>query len=103
MTRTGDEPLRAMDPKVLHAVAGNPRFGVPVRGIGKIIAIGLNYLEHAVETKLEVPKEPVVFMKATTALSGPDDDVVVPKGSVALDYEVELAIIIGKRARYVEE
>jgi len=95
--------LRKMDPASLHPVAGTPRFGVPVAGIGKVIAIGLNYREHAAEAKLEVPKEPVVFMKATTSLSGPDDDVIRPKGSVALDHEVELVIVIGTRAQYVSE
>jgi len=95
--------LAAMDPTSLHAVAGNPRFGVPIKGIGKIIAIGLNYREHAAEAKLEVPKEPVVFMKAITSLNGPDDDVVQPRDSVALDHEVELVIVIGKRAQYVTE
>ncbi len=93
--------LAAMDPTALHAVAGTPRLGVPIKGIGKIIAIGLNYRDHAAETRQEVPKEPVVFMKAITSLSGPDDDVIRPKDSVALDHEVELVIVIGKRAQYI--
>ncbi len=95
--------LAKMDPTSLHAVAGTPRFGVPLAGIGKIIAIGLNYRDHAAEAGLEVPKEPVVFMKAVTSLSGPDDDVIRPKGSVALDHEVELVIVIGTRAQYITE
>ena len=88
LSRESIARLSAMDPKALHAVAGNPRFGAPIKGIGKIIAIGLNYSEHAAEAKLEVPKEPVVFMKAITSLSGPDD---------------ELVIVIGKRAQYITE
>ena len=103
LSRESVARLAAMDPTSLHAVAGNPRFGVPIKGIGKIIAIGLNYREHAAEARQEVPKEPVVFMKAITALSGPDDDVIQPKGSVALDHEVELVIVIGKRASYISE
>ncbi len=95
--------LAGMNPASLHAVAGSPRIGAPIKGIGKIIAIGLNYREHAAEAKLEVPKEPVVFMKAVTSLNGPDDEVIQPKGSVALDHEVELVIVIGKRAQYITE
>ena len=103
LSRESVARLAAMDPTSLHAVAGTPRFGVPVKGIGKIIAIGLNYREHAAEAKLEVPKEPVVFMKAITSLNGPDDDVIQPRDSVALDHEVELVIVIGRRAQYVTE
>jgi 2,4-didehydro-3-deoxy-L-rhamnonate hydrolase len=103
LSRDSIAGLAAMDPTALHAVAGTPRFGVPIKGIGKIIAIGLNYSEHAAEAKLEVPKEPVVFMKAITSLNGPDDDVIQPRDSVALDHEVELVIVIGKRAQYVTE
>lgn len=95
--------LAKMDPTALHAVAGSPRFGVPLTQVGKVIAIGLNYSEHAAEANREVPKEPVIFMKAVTCLSGPDDEVIRPKGSVALDHEVELAIVIGTRAQYVSE
>lgn len=103
LSRESIARLSAMDPTALHAVAGTPRFGVPVKGIGKIIAIGLNYSEHAAEAKLEVPKEPVIFMKAITSLNGPDDDVIQPRDSVALDHEVELVIVIGKRAQYITE
>jgi len=95
--------LSAMDPTALHAVAGSPRFGVPVKGIGKIIAIGLNYADHAAEANLEVPKEPVMFMKAVTSLSGPDDEIIQPRGSTALDHEVELVVVMGQRAQYVTE
>lgn len=84
-------------------MAAGTRLGVPVAGIGKIVAIGLNYRDHASETKLRAPTEPILFMKATTALNGPNDDVVVPQGSTKLDPEVELVIVIGRRARNVGE
>jgi 2-keto-4-pentenoate hydratase/2-oxohepta-3-ene-1,7-dioic acid hydratase in catechol pathway len=95
--------LRALDVSGLPVVSGNPRLGVPVCGIGKIVAIGLNYSDHAAESNLPVPSEPVVFMKATSALSGPNDSVTIPRGSEKTDWEVELAIVIGKPASYVEE
>ncbi|CAN7577287.1 fumarylacetoacetate hydrolase family protein [Pseudoduganella sp. LjRoot289] len=87
----------------LPLVRGNPRMGVPVAKVGKFIGIGLNYYDHAEEMKLPIPKEPIVFMKATTSLSGADDPVMLPKGSKKTDWEVELGIIIGTRARYVSE
>ena len=77
--------------------------GVPVSGIGKIIAIGLNYSEHAKESGHDLPTEPIVFSKAVTALNGPNDTVVMPKGSQKTDWEVELAVVIGRKAQYVEE
>jgi 2,4-didehydro-3-deoxy-L-rhamnonate hydrolase len=93
--------------KIAHAdlplVRGNPRMGVPVAKVGKFIGIGLNYYDHAAEMDLPIPKEPIVFMKATTCLSGADDPVMLPKGSKKTDWEVELGIIIGTRARYVSE
>ncbi|KQV90862.1 2-hydroxyhepta-2,4-diene-1,7-dioate isomerase [Massilia sp. Root351] len=93
--------------KIAHAdlplVRGNPRMGVPVAKVGKFIGIGLNYYDHAAEMNLPIPKEPIVFMKATTCLSGADDPVMLPKGSRKTDWEVELGIIIGTRARYVSE
>ncbi|HWA45779.1 MAG TPA: fumarylacetoacetate hydrolase family protein [Hypericibacter adhaerens] len=95
--------LKALDPAKLPPVSGNPRFGVPVAGIGKIVAIGLNYSDHAAESNLPVPKEPIIFMKATSSLSGPNDRVVIPKGSEKSDWEVELAVVIGKPASYVSE
>lgn len=95
--------LRALDVSGLPVVSGNPRLGVPVCGIGKIVAIGLNYSDHAAESNLPVPSEPVVFMKATSALSGPNDSVTIPRDSEKTDWEVELAIVIGKPASYVEE
>jgi len=93
--------LRRVNPAKLPLVRGTPRYGCPVNGVGKFVAIGLNYADHAAEAGVAIPKEPVVFMKATSSLQGPNDDVMLPKGSVKGDWEVELAIIIGTRARYV--
>ncbi|MBB3220596.1 fumarylacetoacetate hydrolase family protein [Pseudoduganella umbonata] len=87
----------------LPLVRGNPRFGVPVGKVGKFIGIGLNYADHAAESNLPVPKEPIVFMKAITSLSGADDPVMLPKGSKKTDWEVELGVVIGTRARHVSE
>ncbi|MGZ8289620.1 MAG: fumarylacetoacetate hydrolase family protein, partial [Telluria sp.] len=95
--------LAKIDYKTLPIVRGNPRFGVPVRGIGKIIGIGLNYSDHAAETGRPAPTEPIIFMKATSSLSGPDDDIMLPQGSKKTDWEVELGVVIGTRARYVSE
>jgi 2,4-diketo-3-deoxy-L-fuconate hydrolase len=95
--------LARIDYKTLPLVRGNPRLGVPVKGVGKFIGIGLNYADHAAETGQPAPKEPIVFMKAITCLSGPDDPVVLPKGSKKTDWEVELGVVIGTRAQYVEE
>jgi 2,4-diketo-3-deoxy-L-fuconate hydrolase len=85
------------------AVASGTRLGMPLAGVGKFIAIGLNYKDHAEEAKLPVPSEPVIFCKATSALSGPSDDVVLPRGSTKSDWEVELGVVIGSTSRYVEE
>ena len=93
--------IRKASPAKLPLVRGTPRFGCPVNGVGKFIAIGLNYADHAAESGVPIPKEPVVFMKATTCLQGPDDPVMLPRGSVKTDWEVELGVIIGTRARYV--
>lgn len=95
--------LAKIDPKTLPAVRGNPRIGVPLSRVGKFIGIGLNYADHAAETNAQVPDEPVVFMKATTCLSGPDDPIVLPPGSKKTDFEVELGVVIGTRATHVEE
>jgi 2-keto-4-pentenoate hydratase/2-oxohepta-3-ene-1,7-dioic acid hydratase in catechol pathway len=95
--------LKALDPAKLPLVPGSPRLGVPVAGIGKIVAIGLNYSDHAAESNLPVPKEPIIFMKATSSLSGPNDRVVIPRSSEKSDWEVELAVVIGKPASYVSE
>jgi len=99
----GLKVLAKLKPETLPLVSGNPRFGVPYVGIGKFVAIGLNYSDHAKEAGLPLPAEPIVFMKATTCISGPSDDVVQPKNSTKLDWEIELGIVIGQQARYVEE
>lgn len=95
--------LGALDLSRLPRVAGTPRLGPPVSGVGKFIAIGLNYLEHTRETDLPVPTEPIVFPKWTSCICGPDDDVVAPAGATKLDWEVELGLVIGQRARDVGE
>ena len=95
--------LEALDPASLPRVDGSPRLGPPVAGVGKIMAIGLNYSDHAAETGQDVPPEPVLFMKATSAISGPDDPVVIPRGSEKTDYEVELAAVVGRPGKYVDE
>ena len=82
-------------------VPGGERLGPPVARPSKIVCIGLNYADHARETKAKIPEEPIIFFKATTALCGPDDDLVLPRGSLKTDWEVELAVVIGRRARYV--
>ncbi|MGW8190737.1 fumarylacetoacetate hydrolase family protein [Sphingomonas hankookensis] len=91
----------SVDIAALPVVEGEPRYGVPVKGIGKIVAIGLNYADHAAESNLPVPTEPMMFMKSLSALTGPNDEVMLPKGSTHSDWEVELAVVIGKTARYV--
>ena len=95
--------LRKLDTGKLPLVKGAPRIGCPVDGIGKFVAIGLNYTDHAKETGSPIPKEPIVFMKATSCIQGPNDPVMLPKGSVKSDWEVELGIVIGTRARYVSQ
>ncbi|KMO21952.1 fumarylacetoacetate hydrolase family protein [Methylobacterium indicum] len=95
--------LAALDAASLPVVEGAPRLGTPVAGVGKFIAIGLNFADHAAESNLPVPKEPIVFTKAISSLSGPNDPVMLPKDSVKSDWEVELGIVIGTRASYVEE
>ncbi len=87
----------------LPEVDSNQRLGCPVYKPSKVICIGLNYAKHAKETGAQVPKEPIIFFKATTSVSGPNDDIVIPRNSVKTDWEVELAVVIGKRASYVEE
>lgn len=87
----------------LPAVKGRPRLACPVAGVGKFIAIGLNYSDHAAEARMPLPKEPIVFMKATSCIVGPNDDVMLPKGSVKTDWEVELGIVIGAVAQYVSQ
>lgn len=95
--------LRALNLESLPKVSGSPRFGPPVANVGKFIAIGLNYSDHAKESNMPIPKEPVVFTKATSCISGPNDTVVLPRGSVKGDWEVELAFVMGKTAKSVSE
>ena len=95
--------LAEIDPASLPTVSGKPRLGAPVTGISKFVAIGLNYVDHAKETDAQIPSEPIFFLKANTALSGPNDPVEKPRGSTKLDWEVEIAAIIGTRAKYVSE
>jgi 2-keto-4-pentenoate hydratase/2-oxohepta-3-ene-1,7-dioic acid hydratase in catechol pathway len=93
----------AINPETLPLVPGNPRIGACVAGTGKFICIGLNYADHAAESGLQVPPEPVIFMKATSAICGPNDPILLPRGSVKTDWEVELGVVIGKPAKYVDE
>jgi 2-keto-4-pentenoate hydratase/2-oxohepta-3-ene-1,7-dioic acid hydratase in catechol pathway len=95
--------LSRIKPESLPVVKGKPRLGVPYAGISKFIAVGLNYSDHAAESNMPIPSEPILFMKATTCLCGPNDDVVQPQGSTKLDWEVELGIVIGTKAQYVPE
>jgi len=97
------EKLRALDPATLPLVPGSPRLGPCVGAVGKFICIGLNYSDHAAESNMAVPAEPVVFMKATSAICGPHDQVIIPRGALKMDWEVELGVVIGKEAKYVEE
>ncbi|MDP1524327.1 MAG: fumarylacetoacetate hydrolase family protein [Rhodocyclaceae bacterium] len=99
----GQKRLKALNPATLPLVKGKPRLGVPFTGISKIIGVGLNYRDHAKETGAAIPTEPVLFMKATTAINGPCDAIKLPRGSVNTDWEAELGLVIGKEARYVSE
>jgi len=99
----GQRRLSAIDAATLPLVRGKPRLGVPFTGISKIVAVGLNYRDHARETGAAIPSEPVLFMKATTAINGPHDDIRLPRGSTHTDWEAELGLVIGTTARYVEE
>jgi 2-keto-4-pentenoate hydratase/2-oxohepta-3-ene-1,7-dioic acid hydratase in catechol pathway len=97
----GLKMLTKVKPESLPVVSNSPRLGVPYVGIGKFIAIGLNYSDHAKEANLPVPSEPIVFSKATSSISGPYDEVIQPKGSTKLDWELELGVVIGSKAQYV--
>ncbi|QEG20253.1 fumarylacetoacetate hydrolase family protein [Mariniblastus fucicola] len=97
------QKIASLDPTSLPEVDASTRIGPCVAGVGKFMCIGLNYSDHAAESGMEVPKEPVLFMKATSAISGPNDDVVIPRGSEKSDWEVELGVVIGKHAKYVSE
>ncbi len=95
--------LRQIDPASLPKVAGRPRIGPCVGNVGKFVAIGLNYSDHAKEAGMPIPDEPLIFTKATSSISGPDDDIVMPRGASKVDWEVELGIVIGGHAKYVDE
>jgi 2,4-diketo-3-deoxy-L-fuconate hydrolase len=95
--------LRKIRPESLPLIKTEPRFGVPYTGISKVVAIGLNYSDHAAEAGMPIPSEPIIFMKATTSITGPNDDVIQPKGSTKLDWELELGVVIGTKAQYVPE
>jgi 2-keto-4-pentenoate hydratase/2-oxohepta-3-ene-1,7-dioic acid hydratase in catechol pathway len=99
----GLKMLAKVKADTLPVVANSPRLGVPFVGIGKFVAIGLNYSDHAREAGMPIPSEPIVFMKATTCISGPNDDVIQPRRSTKLDWEVELGVVIGTKAQYVAE
>ena len=93
--------LRALDPASLPLVSGSPRLGPCVGSVSKVVAIGLNYRKHAEEAGAPIPKEPIFFLKAVSSICGPNDDTIIPKGSVKTDYEVELGIVIGTKASYI--
>ena len=95
--------IASIDPATLPLVTGDPRIGVPVADIGKYLCIGLNYSDHAAETGMDIPEHPILFMKANSAIVGPNDATLMPRGSKALDYEVELGAVIGKPCKYVSE
>ncbi len=97
------EKIRRLDLSTLPEVEAGVRLGPCVAGTSKVIGIGLNYADHAAETGAEVPKEPVIFMKATSSITGPNDNIEIPRGSEKTDWEVELGVVIGKRAKYVTE
>ena len=103
LTDAGLSALRGIDTQSLPEVGPDTRLGPPIAGTGKFICIGLNYADHAAESGMDVPPEPVMFMKATSAICGPNDPIVIPCGSTKTDWEVELAVIIGSPAKYVSE
>lgn len=97
------DELARIDIEALPIVEGDPRLGTPVSGIGKFIAVGLNFSDHAAEANLPLPAEPILFTKAISSITGPNDDVIIPRGSAKTDWEVELGVVIGSRASYVEQ
>ena len=103
ISSAGLKKLSKIKPESLPLVKGSPRLGVPYTGISKFVAIGLNFADHAKEAGLAVPAEPILFNKWTTSICGPNDDTVVPKGSTMLDWEVEIAIVIGGKCKEIEE
>ncbi|TAM08067.1 MAG: FAA hydrolase family protein [Paraburkholderia sp.] len=103
LSDAGLAQLRSIDPETLPIVGGNPRIGACVGHVGKMVCIGLNYADHAAEAGMPVPPEPVVFNKWTSAIVGPNDDIEIPRGSKKTDWEVELGVVIGRHAKYVDE
>src|ERR1700737_4526276 len=103
ISRESLQRLKGIDVSGLPAVEGSPRIGPCIGSVGKFICIGLNYSDHAAESGMAVPAEPILFMKATSAICGPNDNVTIPRGSGKTDWEVELGIVIGKPAKYVAE
>lgn len=103
LSDAGMDELSSIPLDDLPVVQGNPRLGVPLTGVGKILAIGFNYIDHAAEMEVTLPTEPLTFMKATSALTGPFDNVIQPRNGHKLDYEVELVVVIGRRAQYISE
>ena len=95
--------LKSINPDTLPLVEGTPRMGPCVSGVSKLVCVGLNYSDHAKETNSELPGEPILFQKATTSINGPNDNVILPRGSVATDWEIELGVVIGTKAQYVSE
>lgn len=95
--------LRALDTNTLPEVSKDARLGAPLSGVGKFIAIGLNYSDHAAESGMPAPSEPIIFMKSTTCLQGPDDEIMLPRQSLKTDWEVELGVVIGAKCQYVDE
>ena len=102
LTPEGLACLEEIDPETLPLVEGEPRIGACVGHVGKLICVGLNYADHAAEAGMDLPPEPILFMKATSSICGPNDDIRIPRGSEKTDWEVELGIVIGKEARYLE-
>lgn len=103
LTPSGLNTLRALDTDSLPMIEGNPRIGPCVGAVGKFICIGLNYADHAAEAGADIPQEPVVFGKWTSAICGPNDDIEIPQGSIKTDWEVELGVVIGQGGRYIDE
>ncbi len=103
LSKDGLKRLAGIDAASLPKVPDGARLGVPFTGISKIVCVGLNYADHAAETGAKIPKEPILFLKAVSSLNGPNDDIVIPRGSVKTDWEVELGVVIGTRTSYVNE
>ncbi|MCF6328463.1 MAG: fumarylacetoacetate hydrolase family protein [Henriciella sp.] len=103
LTRDGLERLRQIDARRLPLVGADVRLGAPVSGVGKLVGVGLNFSDHAEESGMPIPTEPILFMKATSAICGPNDNVILPPNTQMVDWEVELGVVIGDRARNVEE